>query len=344
MPDGEVDGLGPEELLQAVPQPRAPADVRRALGRSTTGKAGSEPMRSSGTTRRCRPVPHSRSRSRTGSSRAIASRRSASCAECRHRRCSPGGAAIPAGWWNPVDSRSRRSACRSRRGPPRRRVRVGSEALKGRSSVAIALLRRRRDLRRRIPRGRHVRRRAEGAGRSSSATTTSGRSRRRSPRRPRRRRSPTRRPATGCRASASTEATFSRSTRRRETRSARAGRRRPDVHRGGDVPRGAARDRRRPSLYIDAERVEEERENECVGRFERYLRRAGSANGGARGGPRAEALELMRAGIAEAEAEPPADPGLVFEHAYVEPPPSHADDLAELQEDPRWLSASSSRP
>ena len=39
----------------------------------------------------------------------------------------------------------------------------------------------------------------------------------------------------------------------------------------------------------------------------------------------------MRRGIAEAEAEPPADPGLVFEHAYAEPPPSQAHDLAELR-------------
>src|ERR1700730_19103287 len=30
-----------------------------------------------------------------------------------------------------------------------------------------------------------------------------------------------------------------------------------------------------PRAYIDAERVEEEREHECVGRFERYLRQAG---------------------------------------------------------------------
>ncbi|HSI98226.1 MAG TPA: hypothetical protein VK926_07675, partial [Gaiellaceae bacterium] len=44
-----------------------------------------------------------------------------------------------------------------------------------------------------------------------------------------------------------------------------------------------------------------------------------------------EALELMRTGIAEAEAEPPADLGLVFEHAYVDPPPSLADDHAELR-------------
>ena len=39
----------------------------------------------------------------------------------------------------------------------------------------------------------------------------------------------------------------------------------------------------------------------------------------------------MRAGIAEAEAEAPADIGLVFEHAYGAPPPSLADDLAELR-------------
>ena len=46
---------------------------------------------------------------------------------------------------------------------------------------------------------------------------------------------------------------------------------------------------------------------------------------------KAEALEAMRLGIAEAEAEPDADIGLVFEHAYVNPPPSLARDLAELR-------------
>ncbi len=46
---------------------------------------------------------------------------------------------------------------------------------------------------------------------------------------------------------------------------------------------------------------------------------------------RQDALELMREGIAAAEAEPPADPSLVFEHAYADPPPSQADDLAELR-------------
>jgi TPP-dependent pyruvate/acetoin dehydrogenase alpha subunit len=86
-----------------------------------------------------------------------------------------------------------------------------------------------------------------------------------------------------------------------------------------------------PSIYIDAERVEEERENECVGRYERYLRRLGVLTDELAEAVRAEALELMRAGITTAEAEPPADLALVFEHAYADPPPSQAYDLAELR-------------
>ena len=39
----------------------------------------------------------------------------------------------------------------------------------------------------------------------------------------------------------------------------------------------------------------------------------------------------MRAGIAAAEAEPKPDPGLLFEHALVDPPASFATDLAELR-------------
>jgi hypothetical protein len=39
----------------------------------------------------------------------------------------------------------------------------------------------------------------------------------------------------------------------------------------------------------------------------------------------------MRAGIAAAEAEPPADMSLVFEHALVDPPASFEHDLAELR-------------
>ena len=86
-----------------------------------------------------------------------------------------------------------------------------------------------------------------------------------------------------------------------------------------------------PSIYIDSERAEEERENECVGRFERYLLRLGILTEARAEEIGKEALELMRAGIADAEAEPPADVALVFEHAYGAPPPSLSDDLAELR-------------
>src|SRR5918996_2757986 len=86
-----------------------------------------------------------------------------------------------------------------------------------------------------------------------------------------------------------------------------------------------------PSIYIDPERVVEAREQECVGRYERYLVRSGVLTEEQAEAIKQEALELMRAGIAEAEAEPPADPGLVFEHAYANPPPGLAGDLAELR-------------
>src|ERR687895_248587 len=54
-----------------------------------------------------------------------------------------------------------------------------------------------------------------------------------------------------------------------------------------------------PSLYIDPERVEEEKENECVGRYERYLLRSGVLSDERADEIRQEARELMRAGIAE---------------------------------------------
>ena len=79
-----------------------------------------------------------------------------------------------------------------------------------------------------------------------------------------------------------------------------------------------------PSAYIDLERVEEERRRECVGRFEAELRERGIADDELVARVRREAEEAMRTGIAEAEAEPPPDPRLVFEHAYAEPPPEIA--------------------
>jgi pyruvate dehydrogenase E1 component alpha subunit len=86
-----------------------------------------------------------------------------------------------------------------------------------------------------------------------------------------------------------------------------------------------------PRAYIDLDRVEEERRNECVGRYEGYLRRLGVLSDQQAEAIRSEALELMRAGIAAAEAEPPADVGLVFEHAYGDPPADLARDLTELR-------------
>lgn len=86
-----------------------------------------------------------------------------------------------------------------------------------------------------------------------------------------------------------------------------------------------------PRVYIDLERVEEERRHECLGRYEGYLRRLGALTDALAEEIRTEALEVMREGIAQAEAEPAPDPGLVFEHAYANPPASFAHDLAELR-------------
>ena len=86
-----------------------------------------------------------------------------------------------------------------------------------------------------------------------------------------------------------------------------------------------------PRVYIDLERVEEERRRECVGRYEGYLRRLGLLNDDHAAEIRAEAAETMRRGIAEAEAQVEPDVSLVFEHAYAAPPASLGADLAELR-------------
>jgi pyruvate dehydrogenase E1 component subunit alpha len=76
-----------------------------------------------------------------------------------------------------------------------------------------------------------------------------------------------------------------------------------------------------PTAYADFERIEEEKRSECVGRYEQYLRRRGLLTDELAEQTREEALLVMREGIAAAEAEPPADPSEVFDHAYVDPPP-----------------------
>ena len=202
----------------------------------------------------------------------------------------------PAGWWNPLDYNVA-SICVpiATHVPARGRARVGKEAPR-RADGRARLLRRRRHLRRRIPRGRELRRGDAGAAdpvlQQQPMGDLDAARRRRPPPRPSR----TRRSGTGCRAYASTAPTSSRSTRRRATPSTRA--------RAGDgptfveavtyrtAPHGTADD---PSAYIDQERVEEERRRECVGRFEGYLRRLGALDdetvargegGGARGDAR----------------------------------------------------------
>ena len=86
-----------------------------------------------------------------------------------------------------------------------------------------------------------------------------------------------------------------------------------------------------PSAYVDPERVEEERRNECVGRYEGWLRRAGLLTDELAERVRADALARLREGIREAEAEPPAGEELLFEHAYATPLPALAADLADLR-------------
>ncbi|HEX3807052.1 MAG TPA: thiamine pyrophosphate-dependent enzyme [Gaiellaceae bacterium] len=75
-----------------------------------------------------------------------------------------------------------------------------------------------------------------------------------------------------------------------------------------------------PRAYIDLARVEEERVNECVGRFERVLKEAGVLSDEHAAAVKQKCEDLMRAGIAAAEAEPAPDPELMFSHAYVDPP------------------------
>src|SRR5437764_9066872 len=77
-----------------------------------------------------------------------------------------------------------------------------------------------------------------------------------------------------------------------------------------------------PRAYIDLERVEQERQNECLGRYERYLRRLGVLGDDLEAEIKNGAAEIMRAGITAAEAEADPDAELLFERAYVDPPPN----------------------
>ena len=85
-----------------------------------------------------------------------------------------------------------------------------------------------------------------------------------------------------------------------------------------------------PSLYIDRARVDAERERDCVAAYEGYLRDLELLDDERIRAVREEALAELRAGIQAAENEAPADPELLFAHAYADPPASLARDRDEL--------------
>src|SRR5437588_3088361 len=66
-----------------------------------------------------------------------------------------------------------------------------------------------------------------------------------------------------------------------------------------------------PRAYIDLARVEEERANECLARYENVLKELGVLDEVGAAAARKEAEGLMRAGITAAEAAPAPDPELV---------------------------------
>ena len=98
------------------------------------------------------------------------------------------------------------------------------------------------------------------------------------------------------------------------------------------LPRRAARDRRRSARVHRPRAGRGGERRECLGRFEGYLRRAGVLSDEVAEAVRAEAAELMREGIARRRGRAAGRPRRsLFEHAYVDPPASFEDDLAELR-------------
>ena len=155
----------PGRPARALPRPRPAADVRRARRSSTTDRAESARTRSSGTTRRCRPAPCSRSRTRDWIFPAY--RESA----IGLLRGMPVSTVLswwrghPAGWWNPRDYNVASICVPIATQIPHAVGFAWGSRLKGEDRVALDAVRGRRDFRRRVPRGRDVRRGDEGAGR-----------------------------------------------------------------------------------------------------------------------------------------------------------------------------------
>ncbi|ADB50616.1 thiamine pyrophosphate-dependent enzyme [Conexibacter woesei] len=83
------------------------------------------------------------------------------------------------------------------------------------------------------------------------------------------------------------------------------------------APHGTADD---PSLYREPGRAEAARSDECLVRYEGYLRRRGLLDDDAAAARRAEAVELVKAGMRAVEQLPAPDPALVFDTTYAQPP------------------------
>ena len=154
----EVDGLGAEELLEIY---RSLVLLRTYDERSVVyhrqGRIGTyaifwnhEAMQA-GLGARARAT-------RTGSSRATASRRSGCCAGCRPSTVLHWWRGHPAGWWNPAEYSVASICVPIATHVPHAAGLAWGEKLKGELDRRDRLLRRRRDERGRVPRGRELRR------------------------------------------------------------------------------------------------------------------------------------------------------------------------------------------
>jgi pyruvate dehydrogenase E1 component alpha subunit len=99
------------------------------------------------------------------------------------------------------------------------------------------------------------------------------------------------------------------------------------------APHGTADD---PALYRDDAQAATARADECLARFEGYLRRRGLLDDERAARAREEATDLIKRGMRDVEALPAPDPALVFDTTYAEPPADllrqRAEALAALRE------------
>jgi pyruvate dehydrogenase E1 component alpha subunit len=75
-----------------------------------------------------------------------------------------------------------------------------------------------------------------------------------------------------------------------------------------------------PSLYRDEQRTEAERANDCLTRYEGYLRRRDLLDDELATRTAADATEVVRQGMRALEQMAPPDPAMVFDTTYSRPP------------------------